>query len=184
MKVIKLIVIFFVTPFFIFAQDFNSNEQVEIYLQHHLSELNLSKDDISDYHIYREYYSEKTSLTHVFLQQQYQGISIHKAEIRLHFHKDKSWIITQNTFVKDLNSLNNPFPTVFDIPPYVKKFSFFDLTPVLLDSCIMCANNKGNFTFTMRATNCNWDMLHLHIYKDGPNTCTISQPEFEIMKPF
>ena len=71
-----------------------------------------------------------------------------------------------------------------DIPPYVKKFSFFDLTPILLDSCIVCANQKGSFTFTMRATNCNWDMLHLHIYKDGPNTCIISQPEFEIMKPF
>ena len=88
------------------------------------------------------------------------------------------------TVEKDLNSLNNPFPTVFDIPPYVKKFSFFDLTPNLLDSCILCANQKGSFTFTMRATNCNWDMLHLHIYKDGPNTCIISQPEFEIMKPF
>ena len=48
----------------------------------------------------------KKPLFHVFLQQQYQGIPIHKAEIRLHFHKDKSWIITQNTFVKDLNSLN------------------------------------------------------------------------------
>ena len=85
---------------------------------------------------------------------------------------------------KDLNSLNYPFPTVFDIPPYVKKFSFFDLSPILLDSCIECANQKGSFTFTMRATNCNWEMLHLHIYKDGPNTCIISQPEFEIMKPF
>lgn len=85
---------------------------------------------------------------------------------------------------KDLNSLDNPFPTVFDIPPYVKKFSFFDLSPVLLDSCIMCVNNKGNFIFTMRATNCNWDILHLHIYKDTPDTCIISQPEFEIFKPF
>ena len=66
MKVFKLVVIFFVTPFFIFAQDFNANEQVEIYLQQHLSELNLSQDDILDYHIYREYYSEKTALTHVF----------------------------------------------------------------------------------------------------------------------
>ena len=88
------------------------------------------------------------------------------------------------TVEKDLNSLGNPFPTVFDIPPYVKKFSFFDLSPVLLDSCIMCANNKGDFKFAMRATNCNWDILHLHIYKDTPETCIISQPEFEIFKPF
>ena len=106
MKVFKLVVIFFVIPFLAIAQNFNADEQVETYLQHHLSELNLSQDDILDYHIYREYYSEKTALTHVFLQQQYHGISIHKAEIRLHFHKEKSSIITQNTFVKDLNSLN------------------------------------------------------------------------------
>ena len=88
------------------------------------------------------------------------------------------------TVEKDLNSLGNPFPTVFDIPPYVKKFSFFDLSPLLLESCIMCANNKGDFKFAMRATNCNWDILHLHIYKDTPETCIISQPEFEIFKPF
>ena len=104
MKVFKLVVIFFVIPFLAIAQNFNADEQVETYLQHHLSELNLSQDDILDYHIYREYYSEKTALTHVFLQQQYHGISIHKAEIRLHFHKEKSSIITQNTFVKDLQN--------------------------------------------------------------------------------
>ena len=85
---------------------------------------------------------------------------------------------------KDLNSLHNPFPTVFDIPPYVKKFSFFDMSPPLLDSCIICVNNNDSFKFSMRATNCNWDILHLHIYKDGPNSCIISQPEFEIFKPF
>ena len=106
MKFVKFIAIFFLAPFFIIAQDYKAQEQVEIYLQDHLSELNLSQDDILDYHIYREYYSEKTALKHVFLQQQYQGIPIHKAEIRLHFHKDKSSIITQNTFVKDLNSMN------------------------------------------------------------------------------
>ena len=76
---------------------------------------------------------------------------------------------------KDLNSLGNPFPTVFDIPPYVKKFSFFDLSSsILLDSCIMCANNKGDFKFAMRATNCNWDILHLHIYKDTPEKYFLS----------
>ena len=58
------------------------------------------------------------------------------------------------TVEKDLNSLNNPFPTVFDIPPCKK--CFFDLTPILLDSCIVCANQKGSFTFD---SNCNWDML-------------------------
>ena len=53
MKLIKFIAIFFLAPFFIVAQDFKAQEQVEIYLQNHLSELNLSHDDILDYHIYR-----------------------------------------------------------------------------------------------------------------------------------
>ena len=106
MKFVKFFIILFITPYVLFAQDYNAHQKVETYLQNNLSELKLSQDDILDYHIYRKYYSEKTALNHVFLQQQYQGIPIHKAEIRLHFHKDNPSIITQNTFVKDLNSLN------------------------------------------------------------------------------
>jgi hypothetical protein len=85
---------------------------------------------------------------------------------------------------KDLNSLGNPFPTLFDIPPYVKKCSFFDMTPLLLDNCINCSFYSGDFTFTMRAINCKWDLLRLNIYKNSQDTCTISHPEFEIFKPF
>ena len=77
---------------------------VEKYLQNNLSEFSLSQDDILDYHIYRQYQSKQTGLTHVFLQQNYQGIPIHKAEIRLHWREDKAWLKTQNTFVKDLNN--------------------------------------------------------------------------------
>ena len=96
MKFVKFVIILFITPYVLLAQDYNAHQKVETYLQNHLSELKLSQDDILDYHIYRKYYSEKTGLNHVFLQQQYQGIPIHKAEIRLHFHKDRPSIITQN----------------------------------------------------------------------------------------
>ena len=89
MKVFKISTVLFFTSLVIIAQDFNSQSRVEAYLQNHLNELNLTQDDIIDYHIYREYKSEKTELIHVFLQQKYQGIPIHKAEIRLHHHKDK-----------------------------------------------------------------------------------------------
>jgi len=85
---------------------------------------------------------------------------------------------------KDLNSLGNPFPTLFDIPPYVKKYSLFDMPPVLLENCVNCSFCSGDFTFTMRASNCKWDILRLNIYKNSQDTCTISQPEFEIFKPF
>lgn len=105
MKAFKISTILFFSSLGLIAQDFNSQSRVEAYLQNHLNELNLTQDDILDYHIYREYKSEKTELFHVFLQQKYQGIPIHKAEIRLHHHKDKSWINTQNTFIKDLNNM-------------------------------------------------------------------------------
>ena len=99
----KLIAFLLSAPVLLFAQSFQVETEVEKYLQNNLSELALSQDDILDYQIYRQYNSKQTGLTHVFLQQNYQGIPIHKAEIRLHRRKDKAWLKTQNTFVKDLN---------------------------------------------------------------------------------
>jgi len=104
MKSISLIICLLFTPVLMFSQESQMEASVEKYLQNNLSEFSLSQDDILDYHIYRQYQSKQTGLTHVFLQQNYQGIPIHKAEIRLHWREDKAWLKTQNTFVKDLNN--------------------------------------------------------------------------------
>ena len=56
---------------------------VEKYLQNNLSELSLSQDDILGYKIYREYESKQTKLTHVFLQQYFEGTPIHLSLIHI-----------------------------------------------------------------------------------------------------
>ena len=106
MKLIKFLTPLLFSPILLLAQEFQVESQVEKYLQNNLSELVLSQDDILDYNIYRQYQSKQTGLTHIFLQQNHQGIPIHKAEIRLHWHKVKGWIRTQNTFVESLNDMN------------------------------------------------------------------------------
>ena len=92
-------------PLSLFAQEAGISQRVEKYLQDHLTELSLSEVDIQDYEIYRNYVSKQSGLEHVFLQQSVDGITIHKAEIRLHWHAEKGWLQTQNTFVPNLSSI-------------------------------------------------------------------------------
>lgn len=98
--------LFLLFPFIVFAQEFSMESKVDQYLQSHLGELNLLQSDISDYKIYREYISHKSMVTHVFLQQYHNGIPIHQAEIRLHWSEKIGWLLTQNTFIKDVMQKN------------------------------------------------------------------------------
>ena len=103
------IIIFFlfqIFPSIIFAQEQSFLSKVDLYLQSHLYELNLQQSDIKEYKIYRKYASQKSKVTHVFLQQYLNNTPIHHAEIRLHWSEKMGWILTQNTFVKQLIKKN------------------------------------------------------------------------------
>lgn len=102
MKLKNLFASLLFVPTFIFAQSFSVETEVENYLQKNSNQLELSQNDFQDYSIYREYESKQTKLKHVFLQQNFSGIPIHKAEIRLHYRADKGWMQTQNSFVSNL----------------------------------------------------------------------------------
>ena len=104
MKFTNLFASLLFIPAFVFAQSFNVQTEVEDYLQKNSTQLQLSQYDYTDYSIYREYESKQTQLRHVFLQQNFSGTPIHKAEIRLHYRADKGWMQTQNTFVSDLEN--------------------------------------------------------------------------------
>ena len=78
--------------------------------------------------------------------------------------------VSFSTVEKDMNSLKNPFPSVYDIPPYVKKHSYFSMTWGLLNKCIEEVNtNKDDIKFTIRAINNPWDLLEMSIYGDDSN---------------
>ena len=84
------------------AQDYKN--QINEYLNANLESLNLERKDILNFDIYRNYYSSKTNLQHVFINQSINNLNIHKAEIRLHYNSEIGWICSQNTFVKQINS--------------------------------------------------------------------------------
>ena len=87
---------------------------------------------------------------------------------------------SNNTIEKDMNSLKNPFPALYDVPPYVTRASYFSIPWNILRKLVKEASNKQDFKFTIRATNSPWDKLTLQIYKNDNNSIFITCPEFEI----
>ena len=87
---------------------------------------------------------------------------------------------SRNTIEKDMNSLKNPFPSLYDIPPYALRASYFSMPWDILKLCMKESNNKNDFKFTMRASNAPWDKLTVQIYKGPEKGILICCPEFEM----
>lgn len=85
---------------------------------------------------------------------------------------------------KDFNKLKNPFPTVYDIPPYITVASYFKIPFDLMCKFVHRAHKEKNdtFEFTVRATNNPWSMLTVKIIKNQNNTESILMclPSFEM----
>ena len=90
--------------------------------------------------------------------------------------------ISTKTIEKDMNSLKNPFPTLFDIPPYVKFGSYFVMNWDIINGCIKKSQECNDFTFTLRANNCPWHKLTFSIYNNPDNSGEIllCLPSFEV----
>lgn len=67
---------------------------------------------------------------------------------------------------KDMNSLKNPFPTLYDIPPYISRYSYFNMPWQLVNQCIKEAKERNDFKFTIRAFNNPYDKLILTIINE------------------
>jgi len=81
------------------------------------------------------------------------------------------------TVEKDMNSLKNPFPSTHDVPPYVKRASYFVISREIINGCIENINQE--FNFTVRATNNPWYKLTLTTYKNDKGIL-LTYPSFEI----
>ena len=77
--------------------------------------------------------------------------------------------IFSQTIEKDMNSLKNPFPTLYDVPPYVSRFSYFNLPWQLVNQCVTVLKEKDDFNFTIRAFNNPYDKLILNVRKTPNN---------------
>ena len=88
------------------------------------------------------------------------------------------------TLEKDFNKLKNPFPTVYDIPPYITVASFFKIPFDLMCKFVHKAHKekKESFEFTIRAANNPWSVLTIKIIKnpDNPDSVLMCHPSFEM----
>jgi hypothetical protein len=87
------------------------------------------------------------------------------------------------TVEKDMNSLKNPFPSLYDIPPYVKRAGYFVMPWQIVNGCIKNIETSNTLSFTLRATNNPWDKLKLSMYKNPNASCEnilVTHPSFEI----
>ncbi len=129
----------------------------------------------------------KNTLHGQFLQSSWFQIPYkqHMAGLFVVLKVDKN--LSGQTLEKDMNSLKNPFPSRFDIPPYIKRASYFNLPSPIMDRCIKESKEKqDNFKFTIRADNNPWDKLEFSIYYDrtagwiSGMGVLITHPSFEI----
>lgn len=95
--------------------------------------------------------------------------------------------ISSQKIEKDMNGLKNPFPTLYDVPPYVSRYSYFNLPWQLVNQCATVLKEKDFFNFTIRAFNNPYDKLILNVRKSPNNLddnenqkIMITLPSFEI----
>jgi hypothetical protein len=77
--------------------------------------------------------------------------------------------ISSQTIEKDMNGLKNPFPTLYDVPPYVSRYSYFNMPWQLVNQCATVLKEKDCFHFTIRAFNNPYDKLILNVRKTPNN---------------
>jgi hypothetical protein len=115
-----------------------------------------------------------------FIQSNWFNIVYKKSSIALFVVMKVDKKCSINTIEKDMNSLKNPFPSLYDIPPYAKKASYYAMPWQILSNCQKETEKEDGFKFTMRANNNPWDKLTFTIYKEPDNKgIMLTLPEFE-----
>ncbi len=103
----------FIFPTEIFSQH---NKAIDIALNHlekKHQELQLTQEDISNYDISDFYTSKHNGVSHIYLQQQYEGISVQNALININILPNDKVLNMGNRFVSDLsNKVNTNAATI------------------------------------------------------------------------
>lgn len=93
--------------------------------------------------------------------------------------------MSTKTIEKDMNGLDNPFPSYYDVPPYVLRVSYFQLNWDIINGCLKkLEENKDSVKFTARATNNPYDKLTLSMYynKNNKESMFVTKPQFEFSR--
>ncbi|PNQ72047.1 peptidase [Hanstruepera neustonica] len=86
--------------------------KIQQYLDQEKESLNLTSSDIADLSISKEFFSKKTKITHVYVNQRYQGINIFNAISSVAI-KDNSVFYYANNFIGNINErINTTSPQI------------------------------------------------------------------------
>ncbi len=112
-NVLKLLLfVFIMIPILVSSQDNSSENKYQSLIQEWLlqnkNKYQFTDQDIKDVRINESYYSKKTNLTHVYLQQTYKGIEIKNAISGIAI-KDTSIFYFSNSFVSDIAAKGTNF---------------------------------------------------------------------------
>ncbi|MCE7926757.1 MAG: DUF11 domain-containing protein [Haliscomenobacteraceae bacterium CHB4] len=77
------------------------------FLQENSTQFGLSKADVSDVHVTDEYLSKHNGVTHVWVQQQYQGIPVFNGLFGLHVKSDGKVLTLGHRFIPELQTKAN-----------------------------------------------------------------------------
>ncbi len=95
------------------AQDNSARETALRFLQENPSKFELTKNDVSDVKIVREYRTKHNGVTHVWVQQQQNGIPVFNGLFGLHVKPNGEVVHLGHRFVNDLsNRINTKLPSL------------------------------------------------------------------------
>ncbi|HRI61652.1 MAG TPA: M36 family metallopeptidase, partial [Saprospiraceae bacterium] len=125
----------------------NPRETALRFLQGNPAQFNLSKADVSDVRITDEYLSKHNGITHVWVQQQYQGIPLFNGLFGLHVKPDGSVLTVGHRFVRDLASkINTTIPSLSAAKAVEMAFANLGFTGFPVPSLRQKINER-NFIF-------------------------------------
>ncbi len=108
-----LIALIFLSPNGLFAQKESSLEIALKYLDAQKETLNLTSDDISEYHVNDLYTTKHNGVTHVYLKQKHQNIEVNEAIFNINILSDGKVLNFGNRFVSNLNEkINTTTPSI------------------------------------------------------------------------
>jgi hypothetical protein len=94
--------------------------KIQTYLDQEKASYNLTIGDISDLSISKEFYSKKSKINHVYVNQRYQGINIFNAISSVAI-KDNSVFYYANNFISDISTRVNTITPQFNAETAIER---------------------------------------------------------------
>lgn len=120
--------------------------QIQSYLDQRKSDYNLLDLDIQDLYVTNEFFSKSTKISHVYVNQRFQGVKIHNAISSIAI-KNGAVFYFANSFISNIQSrVNTISPSINSEEAIQRAVSHFELGS--LEGLELISSNGNDFLFT------------------------------------